>query len=283
MRGGRAAGWLWSTSEQLAERHRWYAVLLEALVDFRRNKLRYHTYFFTVNAFVGVLALFLAISSLMGFLGDSEFKRQVVDGMTSVMPVLRGSSSEVHNIFETFKGAAGIVSFLFLIWAATRIFSALETGFNIIWDSEKRRYAHSLLVGLLMTAVVGALFLLTSLIQFGFNRLLGELLETRNVGYYLGVAVAKPIIGLLINFLLFLFVYRVVTGVSPPFTRCLPAAALAAVLFLGSQYVLNLYFDYIYKVPAIYGSLASGIILILWMQATGMITFYGAEVIHALE
>lgn len=104
-----------------------------------------------------------------------------------------------------------------------------------------------------------------------------------SAGYYFGVSLAKPLTGFLLDFLLFLFVYRVVTGVKPPLKICAKAAALAAALFLGTQYILNLYFDFVYRVPLIYGSLASGIILILWMQLTGMLTFYGAEVIYVLE
>lgn len=140
-----------------------------------------------------------------------------------------------------------------------------------------------MLVGVFMISVIGALFLLTSAIQFGFNRLLGAMFESRGVGYYLGVSLAKPVIGLLVDFVLFFFIYRVVTGVKPRPSSCARAAAIVAALFLGSQYLLNLYFDYIYKVPFIYGSLASGVILVLWLQMNGVVTFYGAEVVYALE
>lgn len=269
--------------ERLILERRPYAVLATAFEDFRRNDLRYHTYYFTVNAFMGVLALFMAVTSLTALLGDGEFKRQLIDGFSSLMPILRGDNGDFNSIFETFRGAAGIISLLFLVWAATRIFSALENGFGRIWGREKRRYSRMLLVGLLMITVVGALFVLTSAVQVGFDRFWSSLVGSHSVDYYLGVSVAKPLIGLLVDFLLFLFVYRVVTGARPSWRNCALGGILSAALFLGTQYVLNLYFDYIYKVPLIYGSLATGIMVILWMQATGLITFFGAELVYVLE
>ncbi len=274
--------WLRHVNSALVREHRSYAVASAARADFLENRLRYHTYYFTVNAFMGVLALFVAVSSVMAFLPENEFKRQLVEAMKSIMPILRGRSTETLSVFKSF-GVLGIISIVFLVWTATRIFEALESGFSIVWKTDKRPFARRTLVGLFMVAVIGALFLLTFAVQFGFNRLLGAMFESRGVGYHLGVSLAKPVIGLLVDFVLFFFIYRVVTGVKPGRGNCARAATLVAPLFLGSQYLLNLYFDYIYKVPIIYGSLASGVILVLWLQMTGVVTFYGAEVVYVLE
>lgn len=279
---GRKA-WLRRTGSRLVGRYRTVAVFSAALEDFHRNGLWLNNYYFTVNAFMGVLAMFVAVSSLMGFLAESEVKRQLVEGMKVVMPVLRGPADETVNVFESFRGTAGLISLLFLLWAATRIFSALERGFDIVWKQDKRRYARTLFTGLFMVMLTGSLFLLTLVVQFGFNGLWEELFESRGAGYYLGVSLAKPVIGMVMGFLMFMFIYRVVTGVRPRMKSCAAAAALAAALFLGSQYLLNLYFDTLYKVPVIYGSLASGIIVVLWMQWTGLITFFGAELIYMLD
>lgn len=278
----RLKAWLKKTHDGLVERRRSYAVASAAQADFVRNKLRYHTYYFTVNAFMGVLALFVAVSSFISLLPQNEFKVQLVEGIKSIMPVMRGSSTETLNVFKAF-GALGVISILFLLWTATRISDALESGFGIIWGTERRGFGGRMLVGLFMIGVVGLLFLLAVGVQFTFNRLLGAVLETRGVGYHLGVSVVKPFIGLAVDFLLFFFIYRVIMPVKPRAGNCAKAALLAAALFLGSQYVLNLYFDYIYKVPVIFGSLASGVILVLWLQLTGIVTFYGAEVVYVLE
>ncbi len=274
--------WLRRANSALVRKHRSYAVASAAHADFVENRLRYHTYYFTVNAFMGVLALFVALSSFMALLPENGFKRQLVEAIKSIMPIMKGSSTETLNVFKTF-GVLGILSIIFLLWTATRISDALESGFTVIWKTEKRRFAGRMLVGLFMIAVIGVLFIVTSGVQYGLARLLGAVFETRGVGYHMGTSVAKPLIGLLVDFLLFFFIYRVVTGVKPGSRNCARAAIAVAALFLGSQYLLNLYFDYIYKVPLIYGSLASGVILVLWLQMTGVVTFYGAEVVYVLE
>ncbi|MBU1671818.1 MAG: YihY/virulence factor BrkB family protein [Actinobacteria bacterium] len=278
----RFRSWLRRTHSALVHRYRTYAVASAAHADFVDNRLRYHTYYFTVNAFMGVLALFVALSSFIALLPSNEFKRQLVEAIKSIMPIMRGSSAETLNVFKTF-GVLGILSILFLLWTATRISDALESGFTVIWKTEKRRFTGRMLVGLFMIAVIGVLFIVTSGVQFGLTRLLGAVFETRGVGYHLGTSLAKPIVGLLVDFLLFFFIYRVVTGVKPGWGNCARASIAVGALFLGSQYLLNLYFDHIYKVPLVYGSLASGVILVLWLQLTGVVTFYGAEVVYVLE
>ncbi|MHB8895864.1 MAG: YihY/virulence factor BrkB family protein [Candidatus Geothermincolia bacterium] len=270
-------------SDALAVRSRFFAVLSTSLEEFKRNELRYHTYYFTVNAVIGVLALCVAITSFIGLLGDVEFKRQLLLGIKSILPILRGHSDESFDVFRKVGVTAGIISMLFLVWAATRIFNALGHGFGIIWGTPQRRYSHMVLVGLLMIFIMGTLFLLSSAVQFSFFKLWGYAVDEGTAGYYAGLSLLRPLTGFLMDFLLFFFIYRIVTRAKPSLRNCAKGAALIAVLFLGSQYVLNLYFDYVYKVPLIYGSLASAIILILWMQLTGILTFYGAEVVHSLE
>lgn len=271
------------THSRLVSRWRWYAVLSAALDDFMAKDLRYHNYQFTFYSFLGVMALFVAVSSLLGFLAESEVKRQLIEGMEEVMPILRGPDDGSVNIFREYRGWMGAISLLFLLWTSTNIFVAMERGFNVIFGLKARKYGRSLMVGLLMVLVIGALFLLTLEVQLSFNGLWGELFEERGAGYYAGVAVAKPLIALSVDFLMFFFIYRVVTGVHSGFKHCATAAGLAGGLFLAGQYLLSFVLVYLYRVPEEYGSLANGIIVIMWMQWTGLITFYGAEVINALR
>ena len=70
---------------------------------------------------------------------------------------------------------------------------------------------------------------------------------------------------------------------KPGLRNCVKVSAIVGAFFLGSQYLLNLYFAYVYMVPVIFGSLTTGIILVQWLQFTGLITFYGAELIYVLE
>jgi uncharacterized BrkB/YihY/UPF0761 family membrane protein len=55
------------------------------------------------------------------------------------------------------------------------------------------------------------------------------------------------------------------------------------VFFLAIQYLLAFYFGHISNMPSVYGSIATVIVLILWLHITGMIIFLGAEIIHAMS
>jgi len=278
----RIARWFAENNRMLCRKYRCYAVLAAAYADFRGNALHEQTYFFTFNAFLGVLALAVAITSLLGFISSVEFKKHIVDGIMNVFPIFRGPADPSLNVFKSYRGVMGVISLGFLIWAGTRISDALERAFSRVWRTEPRRFGRKKLVGLLMILVIGGLFLLTFTVQLGFSNLWESAVHSRGTGYYLGVTIAKPVIGLFIDFLMFLFIFQVVPVVRPRLRHCAAGAVLIAAIFLGTQYLMNLYFDFIYRVPVIYGSLASAVILLLWLQLTGLMTFYGAEVVYAL-
>lgn len=279
----RPAGFFRRVHRYLVGNYRFYAAGSTALADYKANDITHQNYYFTVNAFLGALALIVVVTSLLAFLPGAEFKRQVNEGISNIMPILSGPEDASLNLLNNYQGIMGILSLGFLVWAGTRLSDALVGVFGIIWRTGRRPYTKKKLVGFLMIVVIGMLFLLTTFVQLGFNTLWASLFETKGVDYYLGVSLAKPIIGFLINFLLFLFIYRVVPGKKSSVKHCAAGAVLAAVLFLGSQYILLLYINFVEEMPRVYGSLASGIIVMLWMQLTGMVIFYGAELVYVLE
>lgn len=282
--GARVAGRLRRTHAALVRRYRPYAIASAALADFREQRLGYHTHYFTFNAFLGTLAIFVTVTSLMGLLPHGGVKTQLEDAILTVMPIFRGPPDRTMDVFHNYQGIIGAVSIAFLLWTGTRIFDALENGFGIIWRVGRgKRYALKKGLGLGLIVVIGVLFFVTFEVMLGFSAFWGAVVGSQGAAYEAGVGVARPVIGLLAGFLMFLIIYRVLPGVKPGIGSCARAGCVAAVLFLGSQYVLNVYFDVLYDVPLIYGSLASGIVLILWLQLVGMVTFYGAEIAYHLE
>jgi uncharacterized BrkB/YihY/UPF0761 family membrane protein len=90
------------------------------------------------------------------------------------------------------------------------------------------------------------------------------------------------VIGLGVAFLLFLVVYRVIPTVRLSFRDIRVGALVAGAIFLVMQYLVSFYFGSISSVPSVYGALSTAIILIIWLHITGVITFFGAEVIFVM-
>lgn len=263
---------------------RWFAVVSAAAEDFRAKKMYYYTGNFTYNAFLAIIALLVAFSALLGYLASSaEIRSELAKAFESVVPIFGSTPDTAVAALRAYRGIAGVIGLAGLLWTGTKIFKAMEWGFCEVWGGPRRGYLRGRLIGMLLISILGMLFLAVVLVQFGFAALWGWAFGEHGAAYSLGTLVAKPLVGFLVNFLLFMSVYKIVPTVRHRWRDVAPGAAAAAALFLGVQYLLNFYFSSISNMPSVYGSVSTVIIILVWLQLTGMLVFFGAEVIYVSE
>lgn len=270
--------------DKLIKERTWFVVLTAAVVEFKDKKMRYFTGYFTYNAFLAVLALVVALAAVLGFLVQHfpGIKTHAIQSFGPMMPVIGGSPDQAMSALAQYRSLLGFVSFLGLIWTGTKIFSALEWGFCQIWGSKRRSYARRKLFGLGMISAIGGLFMLSLVVQFAFTAIWGWMVSNNNVLLETGNLLFKPVLTLSINFLLFLALYQWVPTIKQSLKRSAMGAASAGFLFMALQYLLAYYFSNISKVPAVYGGLATAVVLVIWLQLTGLIVFLGGEIIHVM-
>ena len=202
--------------------------------------------------------------------------------LQSVAPVISGTSKEAVNSLTNYRNVIGVLGIIALLWTGTKIFSTLEWAFCEIWESKRRSYARSKVLGLALISMVGVIFLLSFLVQFAFTAVWAWAVGKESVTYTVGSTLFKPVIGLAVNFAMFLFMYKVIPTVKQSFRNAMSGAIVSALLFLGLQYLLWFYFVQISNIPSVYGSLATAVILIIMLHLTGMIIFLGAEIVRML-
>lgn len=263
---------------------RWFAAVSAAAEDYWAKKLYYYSGYFTYNAFLAIIALLVALSALMGLLaGSSNLSEEFVKTLKSVVPIFGTTPQKTLDAMKTYKSVAGVIGVIGIIWTGTKIFGAIEWGFCQIWGSRRRSYAKKKAFGLLLISVVGLLFLAAFLVQFGFAAFWSWAVGENGVVYSIGTSVAKPVLGFIVNFILFLVIFKLVPTVRNSWKDVVVGAGVSAALFLGMQYLLAFYFGSISKVPSVYGSLSTVLILLVWLNVTGMITFFGAEIIYVTQ
>jgi len=269
---------------KLVTERRWFAVLSAAVSDFWQKKMYYYSGYFTYSAFLAVLALLVASSAVLGFLMHSSdsVKEEMTKALQSVAPVISGTSKEAVNSLTNYRNVIGVLGIIALLWTGTKIFSTLEWAFCEIWESKRRSYARSKVLGLALISMVGVIFLLSFLVQFAFTAVWAWAVGKESVTYTVGSTLFKPVIGLAVNFAMFLFMYKVIPTVKQSFRNAMSGAIVSALLFLGLQYLLWFYFVQISNIPSVYGSLATAVILIIMLHLTGMIIFLGAEIVRML-
>ena len=177
------------------------------------------------------------------------------------------------------RGAASIASVLGLLWSASKMFGAMNRGINIAFGVPKRhpfylsrlRYlAMTVGMSLLLLVAVGvstAMDLVTQLdlTRFGFDGTLFVSLGGR----------AASLVSIFVTVIL---IYKLVPYERLAWRDILLGALAATLLFELGKALFVLYLGNVGNLEAVYGSLTSVIVLLLWLYFSARVLLFGAEV-----
>ena len=233
-------------------------------------------------ASVSIAPLLVLIVALVGlFFGRQAAQDQVISQVRSVVGE-QGSQffvTVLDNASQpTLASAAGILSFLLLLWASTNVFTQLHNSLNRIWLVDRapggvRSTVRGRLLAFAM--VLGAAFLLfvsmvlsTTLATLAS---LGALLLPGSdwlwqYGNYLAMFV--------VSMLLFAVIFKVLPDAHIAWRDVLLGAAVTALLFVVGNFVLSLYLAH---AGSAYGAVGSLAVFLLWVFYSAQIFFFGAE------
>ena len=225
-------------------------------------------------AYYGFLSLFpllLVSVTLLGYaLADNqELQQQVIDTLVAQFPVM---GTQIKDSITTIQGSGIglVVGILGTLWGGLGITQSAQDAMNAVWNIPRRlrpnywlRLARGLGSLLLVApAVDGA----TALAQLGRIQpgILGRL----------------PLVGsLLLNLLLLLVLFQVLTGMWVPWRRLLPGAVCGAVGWSTLQTVGVLIVDrQLREANLIYGVFAVVLVLLSWMYLSAQLLLYAAEI-----
>lgn len=229
---------------------------------------------------VAVLSLFFDETQIMGFLRPEL--RLLVPQHTDT--VLQTAETFLQN-----RAATSVVSIVFLLFFSSIAFRMLEEAVNAIFrtsshGARRRFWVSALLPYVFMLLLMIALLLMT-LVTSGVDalgdrtvRLLG-----RSLSLATGATWLLRLVGFLGLVLLFATIYRVLPVTKVSLRRALIGGLCAAVLWRLVGRFMVYYFSHISAVNLIYGSLATVIVLLLFLETVFIILLLGAQVIAELE
>jgi membrane protein len=177
------------------------------------------------------------------------------------------------------RGAASIASVLGLLWSASKMFGAMNRGINLAFGVPKRHpfylsrlryFAMTVGMSLLLLVAVSvstAVDLVTQLdlTRFGFD---GTLFSS------LGGRVAS----LVSVFVTVILIYKLVPYERLAWRDILLGALAATLLFELGKALFVLYLGNVGNLEAVYGSLTSVIVLLLWLYFSARVLLFGAEI-----
>lgn len=236
--------------------------------------IAYFTFFSLFPLLVGVIAgasLFLDRAEI-----ESRLGRMLADDFPGSADFLR---TNIEALIEL-RGAVGMASVVALLWSASKMFGALSRGMNLalgipkghpFYLSKLRYFGMTLVVSLLLFVGVGLSTILDVVTQLDFARfgLDGAAFA------WLGSHVASFVSILATVFLL----YTLVPYERPRWREVLPASLVATLLFELGKSLFVLYVERANSLEAVYGSLTSVIVLLLWLYFSSRVLLFGAELI----
>ena len=225
--------------------------------------------------FLSLFPLILGIVSILGFLLPMETVRSIVfDLLQSSFP---GSTDIIESTITSVinnRGTLGIVSIIGLIIAGTGIFSAISLALNRAWDRLPRaiwvrkpmEFAMFLGIGLMVLLLLGA----STAISFLGNIDLP------------GIRIVQMFLGRLISFVLllgiFFLVYKYIPSKKLRWRDVWIGATLGAVLWQIALLVFSFFLSNFASYQLTYGSLASIIILLVWIYISAFILIICEEI-----
>lgn len=233
-------------------------------------------YFFLLSFF----PLLLFLVTLLPYLNLNI--QHIFDFLQTIVPVevfllTQGTLVEIL----TTHGGGGLLSvgIIGTIWSASRGVNALIKTLNFAYDTEARPSIVNRSWSMIFTVALVVVILVALMFSIFGQKFAYSLFE------YVGVEetfssfwkLIKWALPPMLIFIVLIIMYWVVPNTTPKlhFTSVLPGAIFSTVSWVVLIYGFSYYVNHFGNLTSTYGSIASVIVLMLWLYFTGMILIFG--------
>ena len=234
-------------------------------------------------ALFSLFPLLLALASILGGrLQDSAFFEQVLDFISTFIPVARVTLEEHLQRMLQAKTTFGIIGILTLLWSGSSAFFALVRNINRAWTRSRaiaflrgRALAFSLIIllGVLLFASIALRTFMVVLQELDLNYNGFRLIDSARL-----IQGINSIAGLVTTLLIFFGLYRFVPVAEVRNREAFLAALVAAVAWELAGAAFNWYLrSGLGNLQIIYGSLATILVFMLWVYISAVVVLMGAH------
>ncbi len=212
---------------------------------------------------------------------NGEVRRQLqgimgYDGAKSIQDIITSAMVDKQNFWMKALGVAT------LIFGATSLFFQMQNSLNNLWDVEsapKKAWQKFLLdrANSLGMILIIAFLLLVSMLLSSLIGLANDFI-TRYFGLetYVIIQITNFFLGLAIVTVLFAFMFKVLPDVEIKWKSVWIGALVTAILFNIGKMLISFYFDFS-KPTSIFGAAGTVILLMMWINYSCQLVFFGAE------
>lgn len=265
-------------------------VLYELCTDFTKKCNDDH-----VAAFGSMSAFFMLLSMfpfMIFFLTLTQYlpytKDDVINLFINVFPFEKKAIiiSVVNEIYQKTATSVFTLSIIAALWASSKGMYSIIKGLNSVYDIEDdRNYFVVRIFSMVCTAVFAAM-VLAMLVLWVFGNMLYQFL-LRNSPVLASIATylihKRTVVTVLTLTFVFMVIYRFLPDRKSSFFKQWPGALVAAFSWIIFSVVCSMFMEGFTSFTFLHGSMASIMILLLWLYFCMSMIFYGAEVNYFLE
>lgn len=172
------------------------------------------------------------------------------------------------------------IAFIATIWAASKGIMAIITSLNKAYrEDETRSYFFLRFMAFVYTIAFAVVLILTFILIIFWNKLLSFAFSY----IYLPTALEgiiefiRILFAMVLLFFFFVLLYNASPNKKISFKEVVPGSILSTVGWLGMSFIFSFYIDNLGNFSYMYGSLASIIILMIWLYLCSIIILVGGE------
>jgi membrane protein len=224
------------------------------------------------SVILSIFPLLLGAISLLGlFLPKASVQDQILSFVQQQTPGLEGLLRDNISAVIQNRGALGIIGIAGLLWSGSGLFGAIHRGINLAWGGKPKTSFFIRKGKQLGAAISSGFFFLISVGATGLvsssNLISGSLQQA-----------AVTFAGFAMVFIAFLLMYRIMPDTKSEWKYVWLGALAAAALFEIALYLSTFYFSRFADYSRVYGSIASVVVLIVWIYYSAYILILGSEV-----
>jgi membrane protein len=274
---GAARAWL--------DRWRWTRITRAAVFGFVSHEgLQYagSMAYFSVLSIVNLFVLGVVVTSVA--VGEAAARQFIIDRVTSGSPIDPTLVGDLIDHALASRGGITVLGLVLVTWGALGAFAALSGGIGKVFQdaAPRRPFWQDRLIGLLLLVTAGALGLGSVVIGIATDILARLARPVAGAGpgdLLLGaVGVVLPMVTV---FAAFFVIYRVVPNRRLTAAEIWPGALVATVLWTALRLGFTVYATRIARYDSVFGPIAAGISLLVFLYFSSVIVLVGAEVTRA--
>ncbi len=236
------------------------------------------SYYAIVSVFPLILLAIIVIGTVLG----PAAAHNQIDGVLRIFVPASTANFLQDSIAQTLeqRGSFGLVAGLTLLWSSLGFFSNLSSALSRTFrDPKGYNTWQSRLFGLTMMVALGVLLLASLATTLVFN-LLDLVVFYQSASW---VTTGALIVPFSLSVAIFAFLYRFVPRRRVRWDAIWVAAFLGGGAWEAAKRIFAWYLDNLASYSLVYGSVATLIVLMLWVYLSGIIILLGAEICVAID